>query len=337
MLNGGWYIVNQEDSIIMNKSSVERGLFNSVAFKGYTSTIEKNQYSSLDDIYSKPNVEVTSGIRNEVNYDKINESGFPDKETVIENNEAFIGKVAPITGENTNKLYKDKSTIYSGINPAVVDDVYQEINSDGYETCKVKLRSYRVPIIGDKFTSRAGQKATVGLLLDSVNMPYTENGIVPDIIINSNALPSRMTIGQLYEMITSKLGAIHGQFYDATPFEDIDMDAIYNQLEKAGYKKDGTEIMYSGITGDRLEAEIFFAPCYYTRLKHLVSEKIHARSIGSTQILTRQPPEGGRTHRKECCVLAQVYPKDMLVIGMMATHPNCGDILTFIIIILKIN
>ena len=224
-------IVNQEDSIIMNKSSVERGLFNSVAFKGYESTIEKNQYSSLDDIYAKPNVEVTAGIRNN-QFDKINENGFPDKETVIENNEAFIGKVAPITGENTDKLYKDKSTIYSGLNTAVVDDVYQEINADGYETCKVKSRSYRVPIIGDKFTSRAGQKATVGLLLDAVNMPYTENGIVPDIIINSNALPSRMTIGQLYQMITSKLGAINGQFYVTTPFEDIDMNAIYNQLKQ---------------------------------------------------------------------------------------------------------
>lgn len=284
---------NQEDSMILNKASVERGLFDSASYKGYESIIEKNQKSTMDDIFVKPSKELTMHIKNEVNYDKIKDNGIIEEETLVNTNDVIIGKVSQINFQNSgNKLYKDKSTIYNNMIPCRIDKVYSEINPDGYEMYKVKTRTSLKPMIGDKFTSRHGQKATCGILLRPEDMPHTEDGLIPDIIINANCIPSRMTIGQLYEILISKCGSLNGCFYDSTPFEEIDLEKFKSELKQNGYNPSGTEVMYSGITGERYMSEIFIGPCYYTRLKQIASDKIHARSIGSTQILTRQPPEG---------------------------------------------
>jgi DNA-directed RNA polymerase II subunit RPB2 len=286
---------NQEDSMILNKSSVDRGMFMSVTYKGYFSEIQKNQSSSVDDIFLKPDKNITSNIKNEVNYDKLQETGVVSNETFIDTNDVLIGKVSPNINQvdnKTNNLYVDKSTVYKNMTPCRVEKNLHEINGDGYEMIKVKTRSFRKPVVGDKFTSRSGQKATCGILMDAQDMPFTKDGLVPDIIINSNAIPSRMTIGQLYEILISKVAAMEANFYDGTSFENIDINEIIKKLKNFGYNEYGTEDMYSGITGEKYKSQIFIGPCYYIRLKQQVSDKIHARSIGSTQIMTRQPPEG---------------------------------------------
>ena len=286
---------NQEDSMILNKSSVDRGLFGSVTYKGYFSEIQKNQSSSIDDIFMKPDKNLTSNMKNEINYEKLQDNGVAEKETLLNTNDVIIGKVSPNiinTDNKSSKIYVDKSTVYKNTIPCRVEKNVHEINGDGYEIAKVKTRSTRKPIVGDKFTSRSGQKATCGILLDAQDMPFTKDGLVPDIIINSNAIPSRMTIGQLYEILISKVAAKEASFYDGTSFENIDIESILEKLKKFGYNDHGTEDMYSGITGEKYKSQIFVGPCYYIRLKQQVSDKIHARSIGSTQIMTRQPPEG---------------------------------------------
>ena len=158
--------------------------------------------------------------------------------------------------------------------------------------CDIKTRSERIPKIGDKVCSRHGQKGTGGIILDSVDMPFTDEGIQPDIIVNPNALPSRMTIGQLLETLVGKVGIIRGEYVDATPFNEINLEETFNILEKNGYNKYGYETLYCGMTGKKIKSQIFIGPTYYLRLKHLVQEKIHSRAKGPKTILTRQPPEG---------------------------------------------
>ena len=330
---------NQEDSMILNKASVERGMFDSASFRGYESIIEKNHSTTVDDVFTKPDKELTMHIKNEVNYDKIEDNGIIKEETPLKTNDVIIGKVSPINFANAgNKLYKDKSTIYKNMIDSHVDKVSMQVNAEGYDMCKVKTRSVLNPMIGDKFTSRHGQKATVGILMNPEDMPFTANGLIPDIIINSNCIPSRMTIGQLYEIIVSKTGALNGCFYDATPFEEIDLGKFRNDLKSWGYNESGTETMYSGITGEKYASEIFIGPCYYTRLKQIVSDKIHARSIGSTQILTRQPPEGrskngglrfGEMERDACIAHGTSYFLKEIMMESSDAHTfyvcdNCG-------------
>ncbi|NDB87242.1 MAG: hypothetical protein EB127_31855, partial [Alphaproteobacteria bacterium] len=140
--------------------------------------------------------------------------------------------------------------------------------------------------------SRHGQKGTIGLTLHQSDMPFTKEGIYPDIIMNANAIPSRMTIGQLVEALVGKVAAVKGMLADGTPFNDIDVEQVKTELEKLGYEKNATEYLYNGMTGQRIKIPIFIGPTYYQRLKHLVSDKIHSRSRGPITMLTHQPPEG---------------------------------------------
>ena len=156
----------------------------------------------------------------------------------------------------------------------------------------MRIRSERYPMIGDKFAAVHGQKGTIGLILDSADMPFTESGMQPDIIINPNAIPSRMTIGQLIECIVGKASALQGIPIDGTPFNNYDINEACKILEKHGYKGTGEETMYCGLTGKKMNSKIFIGPTYYMRLKHMVQEKIHARAKGPQQLLTRQAPDG---------------------------------------------
>jgi DNA-directed RNA polymerase II subunit RPB2 len=285
---------NQEDSAILNATSVARGLFCSSYLKSYESAIEKNQVSSQDDIHTKPDKNLVMNIKADVNYEKLNQKGFVEEETSIVNGDAILGKVSPIQpSEKSTKIYKDKSEVYKGYQKAVVDKVLTGLtNVDGYEVYQMRIRSERVPQIGDKFSSRAAQKATAGLLVRKEDMPFTEQGIVPDIIVNPNCFPSRMTMGQFLETVMAKAGAVKGEFKDGTPFEERDTESICQELEDLGFNRYGYETMYSGISGHKYKAQIFIGPTYYQRLKHMVADKIHARATGPSVMLTRQPPEG---------------------------------------------
>lgn len=165
-------------------------------------------------------------------------------------------------------------------------------NQEGLKFVKVRTRTVRVPHIGDKFASRHGQKGTIGMTYSQEDMPWSRHGISPDIIVNPHAIPSRMTIGHLVECLQSKVGTLTGKEGDATPFTDVSVDQIADVLHDLGYHRHGNEIMVSGHTGRTLEAHVFLGPTFYQRLKHLVDDKIHARSRGPVTMLTRQPMEG---------------------------------------------
>lgn len=284
---------NQEDSLIFNQSAIDRGIFRVDSLKKYHSEIKKNPSTSQDDIFIKPDRNKVTGMK-QGNYDKLNEKGFAPEETIIKDGDIIIGKVSPIqpTGNN-NKVYKDNSEQFKSNVDGVVDRVHTNIyNSDGYEQYNMRVRMERIPVIGDKFTNRHGQKGTLGIALPQKDMPFTEEGIVPDLIMNPHAIPSRMTVGQLIECIASKIGAVEGKFMDGTPFNNYNVRDLPNILKKLGYSPYGTETMYCGITGKKMQAQIFIGPTYYMRLKHMVLDKIHGRSRGPRQALTRQPLEG---------------------------------------------
>ncbi len=241
----------------------------------------------------KPDPSKVTGMRNG-SYDKLNDKGYVPEETVITNNDIIIGKVSPIQQiENSTKEYKDSSEVYSSLADGVVDKVYTNIfNNEGYEIRKMRIRSERTPKIGDKFSSRHGQKGTMGICLKASDMPFTKNGVTPDIIINTNAIPTRMTIAQLLESVLGKVSAMRGHEADGTPFNYVDIDKIKDELEKEGYHRDGIEYLYNGMTGKKLPSMIFIGPTYYLRLKHMVEDKLHSRARGPRTLLTHQATEG---------------------------------------------
>ena len=283
---------NQEDSIIMNQSAIDRGLFRADTLRKYGSGISKNPSTSQDDIFIKPEKNKVIGMKG--NYDKLNEKGYAPEETIIENEDVIIGKISPIqpTGNN-NKVYKDNSVIYKNNIQGVVDRVHTGIiDSDGYEMYNMTVRIERTPMIGDKFTNFHGAKGTIGMIYPQCDMPFTESGIVPDLILNPIGYTKRMAIGQFIESFVAKESAINGHFSDGTPFNDYDVNDTIEKLEKAGYNKYGTEIMYCGLTGKKMKADIFIGPLYNIRIKHLVDDKVHGRAEGPIQALNRQPLEG---------------------------------------------
>ncbi len=284
---------NQEDSIIFNKASVDRGIFLCDTLKKEHSEIVKNPSTSQDDVFTKPDSNKVTGMQ-QGNYDKLNDKGFIPEETIIENQDIIIGKVSPIqpTGTN-NKVYKDNSVQFKSNVEGVIDRVHTGVyNNDGYEMYNLRLRMERVPIIGDKFSNRHGQKGTLGILLPERDMPFTESGMVPDLIMNPHGIPSRMTHAQLLECLASKYGSATGEFIDGTPFNNYDVSKLPEMLKSVGFSPYGTETMYCGITGKKMKSEIFIGPTYYMRLKHMVLDKVHSRSIGPKQAITRQPLEG---------------------------------------------
>jgi DNA-directed RNA polymerase II subunit RPB2 len=284
---------NQEDSIIFNETSIQRGVFNADTLKKVSSEILKNPSTSQDDLFTKPDRNVVTGMK-QGNYDKLNDKGYAPEETIIENNDAIIGKISPIqpTGNN-NKVYKDSSSIFKANMTGVVDRVHTGVyNSDGYEMYNLRIRMERTLMVGDKMTTRHGQKGTVGITYPYKDMPFTESGIVPDLILNPHGFPSRMSLGDFIECIASKVGSETGSFIDGTPFNNYDVSQFPEALKKLGYSAHGTEVMYCGLTGRKMDVEIFIGPMYNVRLKHMVLDKIHSRARGPKQALTRQPLEG---------------------------------------------
>uniref|UniRef100_A0A0C9RVV7 DNA-directed RNA polymerase subunit beta n=1 Tax=Wollemia nobilis TaxID=56998 RepID=A0A0C9RVV7_9CONI len=286
---------NQEDSVIMNQSSIDRGFFRSLFFRSYRDE-EKRMGTLVKEEFGRPNRENTTGMRHG-SYDKLDEDGLAPPGTRVSGEDVIIGKTTPITqdeqgGQLSRFSRRDQSTSLRHSESGMVDQVLLTTNQDGLRFVKIRMRSVRIPQIGDKFSSRHGQKGTVGMTYTQEDMPWTVEGITPDIIVNPHAIPSRMTIGQLIECIMGKVAAHMGKEGDATPFTDVTVDSISKALHKCGYQMRGFETMYNGHTGRKLSAMIFLGPTYYQRLKHMVDDKIHSRGRGPVQILTRQPAEG---------------------------------------------
>ena len=284
---------NQEDSILFNKGSIDRGLFLATIY--HTEKDEDKKINGNEEIRCKPDKNKTKNMKF-ANYDKINSQGVVNENTLINDRDIIISKIIPIK-ENKNDYTKtikfyDESIIYRSNETTFVDKNYIDSNGDGYNFCKVKLRNYRKPVIGDKFSSRHGQKGTIGNIIPEEDMPFTADGLKPDIIINPHAIPSRMTIAQLKETLLGKVLIQLGLYGDGTSFGNFDINLAIKELQKLGYNSKGDEIMYNGLTGEQLSCSIFIGPAFYQRLKHMVNDKQHSRSIGPMVNLTRQPAEG---------------------------------------------
>ena len=282
---------NQEDSVLMNKSAVDRGLFLSAHLKTHKEEERKNQNSGDEEKFCIPDEKTTINYKI-ADYSKLQPNGVIKENVTVKSGDVIIGKTIPHRKKLKESCYKDNSIILKQNEEGSTFRVYVGINGDGYKFCKVQIKNERYPEIGDKFSSRHGQKGTVGMLYRQEDMPFTQDGIVPDIIVNPHAIPSRMTIGQLIECIMGKSCSMLGLEGDSTPFTDLDPKDVSDILSTCGFEPYGNEVMYNGITGEQLKANIFIGPTYYQRLKHMVKDKYHSRSTGPVVLLTRQPAEG---------------------------------------------
>jgi DNA-directed RNA polymerase II subunit RPB2 len=282
---------NQEDSIIMNRTAVNRGFMRGLYYTMYKDEEHRNVTSGREEKFMKPAKHNTRKFKNS-SYAAIGENGIPIVNATLQENDVVIGKVVNLRNDANGYAYRDASTTHKNTEPCRVDGVWQDKNSDGYPFIKVRVVSERIPQIGDKFSSRHGQKGTVGMLLNEEDMPFTASGLRPDLIMNPHAVPSRMTIAQLMENIFGKICVQRGTLGDGTPYNHLKVEDLKQHMMDLGYHPYGNEILYNGQTGEQMQAEIFMGPTFYQRLKHMVIDKKHSRSRGPIVSLTRQPCEG---------------------------------------------
>ena len=282
---------NQEDSIIMNRSAVNRGLFRGLYYTMYKDEEHRNVTSGREEKFMRPQKHNTRKYKN-TSYSAVNENGIPILHATIGEEDVVIGKVVNLRHDTAGYAFRDASTTHKNAESGRIDGVWQDKNSDGYPFVKVRVVSERIPQIGDKFSSRHGQKGTVGMLMDEQDMPFTGSGLRPDLIMNPHAVPSRMTIAQLMECIFGKICVRKGTLGDGTPYSHLKVEELRSQMLEMGMHPYGNEILYNGQTGEMMKAEIFMGPTFYQRLKHMVIDKKHSRARGPIVSLTRQPCEG---------------------------------------------
>jgi DNA-directed RNA polymerase II subunit RPB2 len=281
---------NQEDAVILNKTAVERGLFKSTYYRSYSESEENEKGQKI--YFANPLYQKNVMKKELSDYNKLDDNGFVKEGEHITENDVIMGKCTKTVnskGDEVTKVYGER--IKSGTYGIVDRVVVTKIDGD-LRNCKVRVKKIRSPGIGDKFTSRCGQKGMCGMILEQQDMPFTNQGITPDIIINPHAIPSRMTINQLFEVILGKSCCMDGLLGDSTPFLNNNINEYFDHLQSNGFQKYGDEIMYSGITGEQIHTNIFIGPTYYQRLKIMVEDKMYSRATGPIQQLVRQPAAG---------------------------------------------
>jgi len=290
---------NIEDAIVLSQASVDRGLGRTFFYRIYES--EAKQYpGGMRDIFVIPNSEDNiRGYKGEKSYRLLEDDGIISTESSVTGGDILIGKTSPPRFmeeyrefEQSGPYRRDTSI---GVRPSetgVVDTVVMTQATEGGKMYKIRVRDMRIPEIGDKFASRHGQKGVLGILAKNEDLPYTAEGISPDVLINPHAFPSRMTVGMMMESITGKAAALRGKKFDGSAFVGEKMDEVRKIMEGTGFKYSGKEIMYDGRTGKPFPVEVFIGVVYYQKLHHMVADKIHARARGQVQMLTKQPTEG---------------------------------------------
>jgi len=288
---------NMEDSLILNRGSVDRGMGRSTFFRPM-STIQLRYAGGLIDDIVVPDKEVR-GYRSEKDYRYLEDDGIIYPEAKVSEEDVVIGKTSPPRFLNEmddinliQNVRRESSVAVRHGENGIVDMVLLTENEEGNKLIQVRIRDLRVPEIGDKYASRHGQKGVVGLVMDQSDMPFTASGITPDILFSPHGLPSRMTVSHLLELVCGKMGALSGKKINGTTFDSEPEKEIRRQLLELGFNEEGVETMYNGITGEQFKVKIYTGSMYYMKLKHMVANKMHARARGPVQLLTRQPTEG---------------------------------------------
>ncbi|MBU1120678.1 DNA-directed RNA polymerase subunit B [Candidatus Micrarchaeota archaeon] len=292
-----YYGFNILDAVVLNRGAIERGLGRSAYFRNYESAENRYPGGQIDK-FEIPKEE-TVGYLGEEFYKKLGEDGLIEIEEFATEKDVIIGRTSPPRFLEEMSEFgvieekrRESSTIVRKGKPGKVDRIMVTEDSDGNKLVKVKIRSEMIPELGDKFSSKHGQKGVVGAIVPEEDMPFTAEGIKPDLILNPHSIPSRMTIGHLIEMLAGKVASMNGTEIDGTPFSSVPVGELMNLLGKRSFRGDGKEVLYDGITGERIESEVFIGVVSYRRLFHMVAHKIQSRSRGPVQILTRQPTEG---------------------------------------------
>ncbi len=290
---------NIEDAIVLSQASVDRGLGRTFFYRIYES--EAKQYpGGMRDDFTIPNSEDNiRGYKGEKSYRLLEEDGIIYTGSSVTGGDILIGKTSPPRFmeeyrefEQSGPYRRDTSI---GVRPSetgIVDTIVMTQATEGGKMYKIRVRDMRIPEIGDKFASRHGQKGVLGILAKNEDLPYTAEGISPDVLINPHAFPSRMTVGMMMESITGKAAALRGEKFDGSAFVGEKMDEVRKIMDETGFKYSGKEIMYDGRTGKPFPVEVFIGVVYYQKLHHMVADKIHARARGQVQMLTKQPTEG---------------------------------------------
>lgn len=286
---------NVEDAVVLNKASVDRGFARSTYFKPYSS-VELNYAGRLKDEVCIPEKDV-AGYRTEESYRHLEDDGIIYPEADVSEGDVLIGKVSPPKflsdmREISIQSKKENSTAVKQEESGTIDGVFITQDEEGNKIVQTRLRDLRRPEMGDKFSTPHGQKGVVGMLAEEEDVPFTVNGIKPDLIFNPHGIPSRMTAGYLMEIMASKVAALSGHISDASAFSGLTLDTLEGHLTKMGFRYDGKEIMYHGVTGKRLAVKIFVGNMYYLKLGRMVKNLLHARASGKIALLTRQPIEG---------------------------------------------
>lgn len=295
-----YYGYNMADAVVINKGAVDRGLGRSMFYKTYSDE-ERRYPGGQKDVFKVP-PPTAEGYLGEHAYSKLSEDGIIEPETTVNEGDVLIGKVAPprfleesISASGLEEKIRDDSTTLKAGEKGVIDSVVFTESTGATKVVKVRIKSLKVPEKGDKFASRQGQKGVAAYIVPPEDMPFNEQGIVPDLLLNPHSVPNRLTFGHLLEEIAGKAGAVSGKMIDGTAFAEKGSARIkqYGEdLEKYGFDKFGDEVLYDGLTGKRFTAKIFNGIVYYNRLYHMVSNKLQVRSRGPVQILTHQPTEG---------------------------------------------
>ena len=286
---------NVEDAVVLNRASIDRGLGRSTYFRPYTST-ELQYAGGLSDEIIVPDKDVSS-YRTEESYRFLEDDGIAYPEAYMNAGDVVIGKVTPpkFLSEAKDLSIQAKKEASSAIRPGeegVVDAAFITVDSEGNKVVHVRMRDSRLPEPGDKFSTPHGQKGVVGLIADPEDIPFTARGIKPDLMFNPHGIPSRMSVGYMIELLAGKTAALTGKIVDGTPFTGRKVEDLEEQLKEMGFGYDGKEMMYNGITGEKMDVKIYIGNMYYLKLRRMVKNLIHARASGKVALLTRQPIEG---------------------------------------------